>query len=61
MLDSEDTITQEEDNRLGDLILFQRQSSLCTQQPTLWKFQTKEETTNSELLLPTQDGGKCSE
>jgi hypothetical protein len=61
MSDSEDMSIQEEDNKPGDSIKYQRPSSQCTKQATQWKFQTVEETTNSELLLPTQDGGKCSE
>jgi hypothetical protein len=61
MLDLEDGTKEEQDNKLGSLIESRIPSSLTTPDPTQWKFQTVERTINSELLLPTQDGGKCSD
>jgi hypothetical protein len=48
MLDSEDITAAEEDNKLGSLTESRIPSSLNITEPTQWKFQTKEETTNSE-------------
>jgi hypothetical protein len=61
MLDSEDITFQERDNRLGNSILHQRPSSLCIIPDTQWILQTAEEVLISDLLQPTQDGGRCSE
>jgi hypothetical protein len=60
MLDSEDTLLQELDNRHSSLILLPRLSNLTITQATHLTFQTTEETTNSQSLQPTQDGGRSS-
>jgi hypothetical protein len=46
--DLEDSTKEEEDNKLGSLTESRIPSSLNITEPTQWKFQTKEETTNSE-------------
>jgi hypothetical protein len=61
MLDSEDTIPEEPDNKPGDSTLLQRPSNLTITEATHLLFQTVEETVNSELLEPTQDGGNSSD
>jgi hypothetical protein len=59
--DSEDTTNQEYDNKHSNLTKSQRPSNLNTTEVTHLRFQTKEETINSEYHLPTQDGGNSSD
>jgi hypothetical protein len=61
ILDSEDTTFQEEDNKLGSSIEYRIPSSLNTPNPTQSTWQATTAIPTSESLLPTQDGGKCSE
>jgi hypothetical protein len=61
ILDSEDIPFQEEDNKPGSLIEFRIPSNLTTLDPTQSTWQATTVTPTSESLLPTQDGGKCSE
>jgi hypothetical protein len=60
-LDSEDSTTQEEDNKLGSSTESRIPSSQNTPNPTQSTWQATTAIPTSELLLPTQDGGKCSE
>jgi hypothetical protein len=61
ILDSEDITFQEEDNKLGSSTEFRIPSSLTTPDLTQSTWQATTVTPTSESLLPTQDGGKCSE
>jgi hypothetical protein len=61
ILDSEDITLQEEDNKLGSSTESRIPSSLTTLDPTQSTWQATIVTPTSESLLPTQDGGKCSE
>jgi hypothetical protein len=61
VLNLEDGTDQELDNKLGNSMSPQRLLSQNIKEATHLIFQTMEETTHSLLLLPTQDGGKCSD
>jgi hypothetical protein len=61
ILDSEDITFQERDNKLGNSIESPIPSSLTTPDHTQSTWQATTAIPTSELLLPTQDGGKCSE
>jgi hypothetical protein len=61
ILDSEDIMPEERDNKLGSSIEFRIPSSLNTLDHTPFTLQATIVTPTSESLLPTQDGGKCSE
>jgi hypothetical protein len=61
ILDSEDTTQEERDNKLGSSIESRIPSSLTTLDHTQSTWQATTVIPTSELLLPTQDGGKCSE
>jgi hypothetical protein len=61
ILDSEDGITEEEDNKLGSSIEYRIPSSLNTPNHTQSTWQATVVILTSELPQPTQDGGRCSE
>jgi hypothetical protein len=61
ILDSEDITIQEEDNKLGSSIESRIPSSQNTPNLTPFTWQATTVILISELLLPTQDGGNCSE
>jgi hypothetical protein len=61
MLDSEDTLLEELDNRLGSSMELARPLRLTITDPTHSKSPIKEDQPTLELLQPTQDGGRCSE
>jgi hypothetical protein len=61
ILDSEDIPFQERDNKLGSSIESRIPLSLTTPDHTQSTWQATTAIPTSESLLPTQDGGKCSE